>query len=331
MSEFRQNPTTGSIVIIAPGRSSRPGSSHSPPKAEQPLARLDGGCPFCPGNESQLLGIVAETAADDAPGWSTRVVPNKYPAVEADAAAEPHDLAHETLAGKGFHEVIIESPFHDADLPVMDTTQITQVIATYHQRFCELSQRPGIAAVVLFRNHGTRSGASLVHPHAQIIALPLVPPRMQAIDLWAAQQGMETGQCPMCAELAREQQSGKRLVEESAEFVALVPFAAEVPCEVWIVPQRHAASFADSRPEELADLGGLLRRTLQRLKAAHGDPPYSFAIESAGVGADAAHLHWRLRIVPDLINAGGFERGAGIPINPSAPEADAELLRKALD
>jgi UDPglucose--hexose-1-phosphate uridylyltransferase len=331
MSEIRQDPTTGAFVIIAPGRSGRPGAPHSTSNAGQVASRYDEHCPFCPGNEAQLIGILAETPAKHAPGWSTRTVPNKFPAISSNAAApQSHDPTHETIAGKGFHEVIIESPFHDADLRTMEMPQISDVVATYHQRFCELSQRPGIEAVVLFRNHGTRSGASLVHPHAQIMALPLIPPRIQAMTEWAARQGAQTGQCPTCAELARERQAAVRVVEESADFVALVPFAAEVPCEVWLVPKRHAASFAETRAHELVDLAALLGRALQRLKTAHGDPPYSFAIESAGSGSDAKHVHWRLRIVPDLVNWGGFERGSGIPINPSAPEADAALLRASL-
>jgi len=331
MSEIRQDPTTGAFVIIAPGRSRRPGAPHSASSAGQLVSHYDEHCPFCPGNETQLLGIVAETPAKNSSGWSTRTVPNKFPALTSDAVApQTNDPTHETIAGKGFHEVIIENPFHDADLPTMEIPQISDVVATYHQRFCELSKRPGIEAVVLFRNHGTRSGASLVHPHAQVVALPLVPPRLQAMSGWAARQGAQTGQCPTCAELARERQAAVRVVEESADFVALVPFAAEMPCEVWLVPKRHHASFAETRADELADLAALLGRSLQRLKAAHGDPPYSFAIESAGPGADAKHFHWRLRIAPDLVNWGGFERGSGMPINPSGPEADAALLRASL-
>jgi UDPglucose--hexose-1-phosphate uridylyltransferase len=332
MSEIRQDPTTGALVIIAPGRAGRPGARLSSAAARRHLPRYDERCPFCPGNEAQLPGIIAETPTKEPPGWLSRVVPNKYPALAADAVApSEQDAAHTTIAGRGFHEVIIESPYHDADLASMEITQISEVVATYHRRFVALSQHAGVEAVVLFRNHGSRSGASLVHPHAQAIALPLVPPRLQAMSDWADRQGAQTGCCPTCAELAREIEAAERVVEESSHFVALVPFAAEVPCEQWLVPRRHHASFADTRADELADLAVLLRGALQRLKTAHDDPPYSFAIESAGSSRHAGpYLHWRLRIVPDLVNWGGFERGAGMPINPSAPEADAAALRASL-
>ena len=332
MSELRQDPTTGSFVIIAPERGGRPGGTRSP-APQQRVPRYDALCPFCPGNEAQLPGIIAETPAKEPPGWLSRVVPNKFPALTADAVAQSdRDATHTTIAGRGFHEVIIESPQHHADLATMEVSQIAEVVATYHRRFLELSRRPGVEAAVLFHNHGARSGTSLVHPHAQIIALPLVPPRFQAMVSWANRQGAQSGQCPTCAELTRELRTAERIVDESRHFVALVPFAAEVPCEQWLIPRRHHASFAETRADELADLAALLCRALQRLKTAHGDPPYNFAIESTGSPKIAApSLHWRLRIVPDLVNWGGFERGSGMRINPSAPEADAAVLRASLN
>lgn len=332
MSEFRQDPTTGVFVISAPQRGARPGAPKTKRRVAEPVPRFDERCPFCPGNEGQLAAILGETAAKDPPGWSVRIVSNKFPAlVPEPSAAAPTDAAHTVLAGFGFHEVIIESPRHDADLTTMGMDEIAGVLATYQSRFNELSGRPNVAAVVLFRNRGTQSGASLIHPHAQVLALPIVPPKLQAMADWGAHRGRETGRCPTCAELEREIAIGERIVEESRSFVALVPFAAQRPCEQWLVPKRHQASFCETTEEELADLAGLLRRALQRLDAAQGDPPYNFAIESASpAAADARYTHWRLRIVPENVFSGGFERSAGMTLNPSDPAADAALLRKSL-
>lgn len=332
MSELRQDPTTGSYVIVAPERGRRTGAPSTPPRAAARVPSFDERCPFCPGHEAELPGIIAETPAAEPPGWSVRVVPNKFPALSPEVGGQsPAHAGHATLPGHGFHEVIIDSPHHDADLATMPAAQICAAVETYHQRFSELSRRPDIEAVLLFRNHGARSGASLVHPHAQVIALPLVPPRLQALAAWGERQGAQAGHCPTCTELAGETRSGQRLVEESRHFLALVPVAAEVPCEQWLVPKRHHASFAETSAEERADLAALLANALRRLRTAYGDPPYSLAVESPGSARrEAAFLHWRLRIVPDLVNWGGFERGSGMPINPSAPEADAALLRASL-
>jgi len=333
MSELRQDPTTGAFVIIAPERAHRPGAQAAPPvRPAERVPRYDKRCPFCPGNEAQLPGILAETPAKDPPGWAVRVVPNKFAALAPDEPRPAHaDGGHTIFPGYGFHEVIIESPHHDADPSTMETEEIAAAVACYQSRFIELSRSPGIEAVIVFRNRGAKSGASLIHPHAQVLALPIVPPKLRALSNWAALRGRETGACPTCAELEREMKLKERIVEESRSFVALVPFAAEHPCEQWLVPKRHHASFGATTEEELADLAGLLARSLKRLKTARGDPPSNFAVESAGpLGADAPYLHWRLRIVPEILNSGGFERSSGMAINPSAPAADAGLLRKSL-
>ena len=150
------------------------------------------------------------------------------------------------------------------------------------------------------------------------------------INDWCKRYYSEHGRCALCDELASERKDGTRVVEENERFVALVPFAAEHPFELWIVPKQHQASFTALGDEELPAFAALLGRSLARLKAVLGDPPYNFAVDSAPKDDIAApHLHWRLRIAPDIAIWGGFELGAGLPINPSSPESDARLLRAA--
>jgi UDPglucose--hexose-1-phosphate uridylyltransferase len=329
MSEIRQDRTTGAWTIIAPERGLRP---HQPTAGElthNDVPRFEPTCPFCPGNESQLPGIIAEQRCDEPPGWCVRVVPNKFPALTPDAAPASHSLGlHRRLRGYGAHEVVIENPRHNADLTTMDDCEITAVIECYRQRFVQLASRPGIDTVVLFRNHGTGSGASLRHPHAQLIALGFATPKLHLMAEWGCRYYRSASRCPTCEELELETKLGERVVDETKHFLALVPFAAERPCEIWLVPKRHQASFAEIVKDEANDLGVRLRHSLQRLKAMHRDPPHNLIIESAGKsGVGAPYLHWRLRIVPDLVPWGGFEAGTGMAINPSRPEQDAEALR----
>ena len=333
MSHLRQDRTTGAWTIIAPERGLRPHQCSARQLARADVPRFEPTCAFCPGNESQLPGIIAEARRDEPPGWGVRVVSNKFPALTPDAAPVPIlPSLHMTISGYGAHEVVIEHPRHDADLTRMDDAEITAVIECYHQRFTELAGRPGIETVVLFRNHGPRGGASMRHPHAQLIALRLPTPKLGFMAEWAGRRYRETGRCPTCEEIELETELGERIVDETTHFLALVPFAAERPYEVWLVPRRHQGSFAEIDQAELKDLGIQLRQSLQRLEAAHGDPPYNFVIESAGKsGCGAPHVHWRLRIMPDLVTAGGFEIGTGMAINPSSPEQDAETLRALVD
>lgn len=331
MSELRQDPTTGAFVIIAPERAKRPGGHARAGPALPAVPPYDANCPFCPGSEAQLVAIVAETPAPEAPGWSVRAVSNKYAAL-VPIAEETSVTGGLVVPGYGFHEVIIESPRHDADLTTLAPDEMRAVVASYQERFSELARQPGVEAVILFRNHGTKSGSSLVHPHAQVLGLPLIPPKQRAIANWGAKAKEETGKCPTCTALESKLAMGTRIVEESRHFVALVPFAPEATCEQWIVPKRHHATFVETRGDELDDFAMMLAQALRRLKAALSDPPYNFAIESlAGSGPNDPAFHWRLRIVPEVINTGGFERGTGMAINAASPEADAALLRQSLD
>jgi UDPglucose--hexose-1-phosphate uridylyltransferase len=330
MSELRQDRTTGAWVIIAPQRGRRPQTRERGERAQQ-RPRFDPACPFCPGNEAQLPGIVAETPAQDAPGWRLRVVPNKFPAVQL----QPPPVGggdHQARPGHGVHEVIIESPWHDAEPATMSASELTTVVAIYRARSRALLEQDGIAAAILFRNYGPRAGASLTHPHAQIIALDAVPPRLVAIDDWAKRYHSEHGTCALCEEIAIERKNGVRIVDENERFVALVPYAAEHPCELWVVPKQHQASFTALADDALGDFAALLGGALRRLRAALDDPPYNFVVDSAPKSAhkrEVPHLHWRLRIVPGIATWGGFELGAGLPINASRPEDDAALLRAA--
>jgi UDPglucose--hexose-1-phosphate uridylyltransferase len=329
MSELRQDRTTGDWVIVAPERGRRP-QAGKPNVRRKLRPRFDPDCPFCPGNEARLPGVIAETAADGAPGWRVRIVPNKYPAVRLDAPAPAGGDRQYVQPGKGTHQVIIESPWHDAELATMSADEATAVVGAYRERSRLLLAQDGVQAVILFCNRGRDAGASLLHPHAQIVALAVVPPKVAAMDDWARRYTQEHGRCALCDALDAEHKDGARIVDENDGFVVLVPFAAQHPCELWIVPKDHQASFAALADGALGDFAALLARALRRLKTALADPPYNLVIDSAPRDQIAApHWHWRLRLVPDLVTWGGFELGSGLPINPSSPEEDARLLRAA--
>jgi UDPglucose--hexose-1-phosphate uridylyltransferase len=326
MSELRQNRTSGAWALIAPQRGERP-QAVAPARPSGPPPAFDPHCPFCPGHESELPSILAETKAAATPGWAVRVVPNKYPAVQAQAET-PRAAEHVAQAGFGVHEVVIESPRHDAQLDTLSSDERLAVVTAYRDRCQALVASPRIETVILFRNHGPSAGASLLHPHAQAIALSMVPPRLVALNEWAKRYHAEHGICAMCEELQVETRHRERVIEETDRFLALVPFAAEHPYEIWIVPLDHHASFVDIEDEALAEFGELLARCLRRLKMVLNDPPYNFVVDSAPKNEfGAAHFHWRLRLVPQVAIWGGFELGGGLPINPSSPEDDAAALK----
>jgi UDPglucose--hexose-1-phosphate uridylyltransferase len=280
-----------------------------------------------------LPGLIEETPVDESPGWQVRVVPNKYPVLRPEAVTpRGASCEHTLLAGYGFHEVIIESPRHDADLADLTDVEISAALSAYHRRFVWLASRPRIQSVILFRNHGPASGASLVHPHAQVIALDMTPPALQSRADWAQARYRDCGRCVICDELEFEQKAGRRVVAENDLFIALVPFAATCPFELRLIPKRHQASFAQIDQGELIEFGALLQGALRRLKTVLGDSPYNFAVHSTTQSDIVSpDQHWQLRIAPSLITPGGFELAADMPINPSNPEDDSEALRNAGD
>lgn len=331
MSELRQDRATGRWVIIAPERGGRPQDARSGSASPRLALPYDPSCPFCPGNEHFLPGIIHEIPTGGSPGWCVRVVPNKYPALRPQGGPMPEAVALRTAAaGFGYHEVIIETARHDADLSTLSDLELQAVVRTYQHRFSELAAKPGIKSVLVFRNHGARGGASLRHPHSQVIAMAMVPPRFVAAAARGHEEFNRTGRCATCVELHEELADGRRVVEATERFVVLVPFAAGGPFELTITPRQHQASFGQADGRDRAALGELLRGSLRRLNALLADPPYNYVIESALTGdADPADSHWRLRIVPQLVTLGGFELASGLSINPSLPERDAEALRGA--
>jgi UDPglucose--hexose-1-phosphate uridylyltransferase len=213
----------------------------------------------------------------------------------------------------------------------MGDAVIDAVVLAYRDRSRHLLNEPGIEAVSVFRNHGKRGGASLAHPHAQVIAVGVMPPVLADLEHHGRAYHRTHGRCPTCDEIDAECGAEVRIVEETTHFVAMVPFAAATPSEICVVPKRHQASFTALDGPDLGEFAQLLRRTLDRLRRVHDDPPYNFIIESAArANLDAAYMHWRLRIMPSLITLGGFELGTGMAINPSLPEDDAAALRIAV-
>lgn len=312
-------------MLIASGRKRRPQDWQR--EDSEPLPAHDPDCPFCPGNEGRLPGIIDEVARDGAPGWQVRVVPNKFPAVTSDAAGKAGDGA---CSVSGEHRVIVETPRHDLDFDALDKGAAATVMDAYHGQFCTLAARPGTESVVLFRNYGPGAGASRQHPHAQIISLDVVPPRQQRAACWAREALERHGEPPTGRYLRSELEDGQRIVDVTERFVLLVPFAASTPFEQHILPLKRQASFAEAASSERAELAGLVQSAVRRLKAAIGPLDYNWVFESALPDAAEPEIHhWRLRIVPKLSVPGGFEIGADLQINPSLPEEDAARLRDA--
>ncbi len=326
-SEIRQNKATKQWVIYSPARKKRPNDFH---KYEETyfLPEHDAGCPFCPGNEHALPPVILELKGQKS--WQVRVIQNKFPALTPEGnLVRNQEGIYVTMQGYGHHEVIIESPLHNQQMGQMPVNDVQIIIEAYYRRYTDLIKKNENMMIILFRNNGLRAGTSLVHPHSQLIATGMVPNYIRWREDEAQRYFDEWGCCVYCDILDYEMKDKRRVIYENKSFVAFIPFAAEVPFEVWIMPKNHTADFGDISDSEKSNLAVALQDILGRMYRKLNDPDYNYVINtSARYRAKEPRLHWYLQIRPRLMTTAGFEIGSGISINPSIPEDNADFLKE---
>ena len=336
MPQLRKDPVTHEWVIIATERTKRPSdfsSTANEDVTQKPEYMED--CPFCKGNESQtppeVLAFRPPESRPNAEGWSVRVVSNKYPALAIDGELNREGVGmYDFMNGVGAHEVIIETTDHNRCIASISKEQATEVFWAARQRMIDLSKDPRFKYVLLFRNHGKVSGASLEHPHSQLIALPMVPK-----DITEEMRGFDRfydyhERCIFCDMVSKEQKFRNRVVEENDGFIAFQPFAPKFPFETWVMPKGHKASLTDETPEGVALFAEITQNVLRRIGKCLNHPPYNFMLHSAPINQDrdpSKRFHYHLEIIPRLTIAAGFEMGTGVYINVTSPEEAAEHLR----
>jgi UDPglucose--hexose-1-phosphate uridylyltransferase len=332
MPELRKDPVVGRWVIIATERSRRPTNFGDTPT-------LDAGAfsPFAEGREDmtppEVYALRPGGGPANSPGWQVRVVPNKFPALQIEGTLDRRgEGLYDKMNGVGAHEVIVEGPDPSVQLADMPVEQIQRVLVAWKERMLDLQKDKRFRYVLIFKNHGARAGATLEHPHSQIIATPIIPKMVQE-ELDGARHYYELKERCVFTDIIDQETSegnGRRVVVTTDQFIALEPFAPRFPFETWILPREHRSSFQTiTDPGEFLDLARILKDTLQRLNAALDSPPYNFVLHTAPLGeADLPYYHWHLEIMPKLTRVAGFEIGSGFYINPTPPEDAAQYLRE---
>ncbi|MBN2168229.1 MAG: galactose-1-phosphate uridylyltransferase [Actinobacteria bacterium] len=329
MPELRQDAVTGRWVVVATERAMRPSDL-----ARVRSVEIEGpeNCPFCPGNERmtphELYAIRAGGSAPDGPGWSVRVVPNKFPAFKHCEAAAGSNGLFQRRAAEGTHEVIIHSPDHNLSLAEMSEKDAESVFKVYRERYGANRMDPDVDYIHLILNHGAEAGASLEHPHTQLFGVSLVPPLVE-LELCGTHGHKEkTGGCVFCEMIDNEMESGERVLAVTDRFTAIAPFASRFPFEVWIIPNDHKASFGDISDVETLSFTGILQDVLGKLHLKFNNPPLNCYIHTAPCdGGDYDYFHWHLECFPRVSTPGAFEWGTNMMINVITPEHAAEFLR----
>jgi len=326
----------GEWVIVAAERAKRPADYAAMVKAKDALPEHNGNCPFCIGNERMCEPNTYDLK--EGRNWRLRVVPNKFAAVSRPVQIPEAPLRrtrvadmHLSAQGYGAAEVVIESPKHNANLAFMEKSEVYEVIKSYRERFNALFEDPNIAMVNIFKNYGISAGASLEHPHSQIIATHVLPTHISD-DLAYARRAFNTyGSCIYCDLLKKEISSGDRIIAVTEHFVVFCPFASRYPYEVRIFPLKHSSLFGTISEEQMRDLSGVLRMTLAKIYNLLRDPDYNYYVRTVpSSDGDVRFYHWHIAITPRLTRPAGFELGTRIYINTAPPEQAAMELRNAV-
>jgi UDPglucose--hexose-1-phosphate uridylyltransferase len=331
MPELRKDPVVGRWVIISTERSRRPGHfSPEPGNGEQAFS------PFVTGREDmtppEVFAVRPGGGPRDSPGWTVRVVPNKFPALEVEGNLDRRgEGLYDKMNGVGAHEVVIETPDASAQFADLPVEQIRQVLVAWRERMRDLRNDPRLRYALVFKNHGAGAGATIQHSHSQIIATPIIP-RMVQEELDGSRRYFELKERPVFSDIIDQETGdgqGRRVVTRTERYIALAPFAPRFPFETWILPVTRRAAFHTIDDEgELQELAGVLKDTLGRLNAALETPPYNLVLHTAPLAEpDLPYYHWHLEIMPKLTRVAGFEIGSGFYINPTPPEDAAQFLR----
>ncbi|MCK5580974.1 MAG: galactose-1-phosphate uridylyltransferase [Candidatus Omnitrophica bacterium] len=330
MSELRRDPIADRWVVVKTKEDSLAPQDYLQEDHSSHQAAI---CQFCEGRENQTPQEVdvirAEGTSANTPGWMTRVVPNKFPAltIEGDIGKRGIGL-YDISNGIGAHEVLIETPEHGKNFAEYSVEEISNVLRLYQRRALSLAKDKRFKYIMIFKNYGESAGASVEHEHSQIIALPMVP-RYVIDELEGAKAYFQyRGRCVYCDMIQQEYEDKNRIVTENEHFIAFCPYVPRYTFESWIFPKEHESVFYSLQDEERLALAQILKDMLSRLKTCLADPSYNFYLHIAPLNhGNQESYHWHIEIVPQLTREAGFEWGTGFYVIHTSPDVAAEYLR----
>jgi UDPglucose--hexose-1-phosphate uridylyltransferase len=337
MPELRKDPIIGRWVIIATERAKRPDQF----TAQAQAGPAEKPCPFCEGSEDQtpkeIYSVRQNNSAPNKPGWQLRVVPSHAPflRIEGDLERRGRGL-YDLMNGIGAHEIVIETNQHIANMADLSEEQISRVMTCYIDRIKDLEKDERFKYVLVFKNYGwTAGGGRVQHSRSQLIATPVNLKRVKEELVGARLYYQYHERCVFCDLLKQETEFKERVITDIDGFIAITPFAARFPFEVWVLPKKHSCDFTSLDMAGRLDLGRILKKVLLKLKKGLNDPPYNYIIHTAPFRRAKAgywksidyDYHWHIEIIPRLTRVAGFEWGTGFYICPLPPEDAAKFLR----
>lgn len=326
--ELRQDLVSGDWVLIAPARAIRPEILRRERREKIFLPKTK--CPFENpskyGNQPPLLVYQNKANSD----WFLQVIPNKYPAVECNLRDFVKKIGpYQMRAGTGFHEVVVLRD-HDKHISQYSDEAIQKLFLAYQDRFKSLARKKFVEYISIFHNYGKEAGASIPHPHSQILALSVVPPDIGRSFNGSRNYFHRYGKCIHCLMIEYELEAKKRIIFENKSAVVFAPYASHSNFETRIFPKKHESSFERISQDELLDIAEAFLVALKKIRKNLGDPSFNFFLHTAPSleKTNFNHYHWHFEILPKTTIFGGFDIGTGIDILTVAPEEAAKILRR---
>lgn len=332
LSELRKDPVSGDWVVIAPGRARRPQKLISKIKTKRAAAPKSA-CPFenpqKSGNREPLLVYPAGKGNKNKNDWTLQVIENKFPVFSA-LGRRPRIVKnglYQTMEGTGRHELVITRDHHKdfCDLGA----KANLVLSAFQERFREFRKDSDLVYALAFHNFGPKSGASVYHPHYQIIGLPIIPPAVGRSLAGSRGYFKKHKKCVHCEMIAWEKKKKNRIIFENSGAIVFAPFISREPFEMRVFPKKHISHFEKTSPRDLALVSEALSKAIARMKKKLGDPDYNFFIHAAPINGKEKFdfYHWHIEILPKISISAGFELGTGIEATVVDPDAAAKILK----
>jgi UDPglucose--hexose-1-phosphate uridylyltransferase len=335
-SELRLDLVSRDWVVIATGRARRPETFKKEKPATQATPKKD--CPFCNISTQEKPTLIFSRGRrfsfekwDKVPkDWTLIVIPNKYPAFspypELDRRIEGR--LYQKINAAGFHEVVV-TRHHTKQMAQFSVEQVKEVFDAYQARYLDLMPQKFVNHISIFHNHGEEAGASIAHPHSQIISTPLIDVDLRNALSNSKVYSKKEKKCVYCRMNEWERKVKKRVVFENKDFLVVCPFASKTAFQVIVSPKKHLSYFERIKEEEQWNLAEAFQIALNKIYKGLNDPAYNFYLHTAPCDdQNHSYYHWHWTVLPKTATWAGFEIGTRMEISTIEPEKAAEYLRK---
>ena len=326
MAELRRHPLSGDWVVICPEESDLVANEKA------------GECVYCPGNEGRTGKEIYRLNGQGGPdAWSMRVVAGRPPIFHIEGEFGKQGIGMcDRMEAVGAHEILIDSPEHSRELDDLDEDHILAIIDTLRLRDLDLAGDTRLKHFLAFKARAFSGNGSAPHPRWDIVSAPFVPGLVK-LELNASRKYYAFKErCVFCDYILQERRAKSRIVFEDTHMIAISPYAARVPFEIWVLPLAHSADFQTVSYDEMRSLARVLKRLAARIRGLAESGGYVMTLHTAPFRRPKAEYwktidndyHWHIEIDPCINVLNGLVEGGGFHLNPVSPEEAASVLSK---